>query len=70
MKKKEPDEIPPRCDYCIHNSGIGKMGFMWKCDLLSYCVVFGWRKCEAKERGKGNFELDINKYNVWQEQTK
>lgn len=58
--------IPVRCDYCKHNRGENKeFGYMWHCSHLQYCVVFGLQYCQARKQGKGDFEVDAEKYTQW-----
>ncbi|NDV68564.1 hypothetical protein [Dysgonomonas sp. 25] len=59
--------IPVRCEYCLHNQGENqRFKYMWHCSHLSFCVVFGLRYCEAKKNGKGDFEIDNEKYKKWE----
>lgn len=59
--------IPIRCEYCKHNLGENKQfGHMWHCSHLSFCTIsMGY--CKAKRDGKGDFELDNEKYKEWKE---
>lgn len=63
-------EIHPGCEYCIHNIGVGKLGYMWYCEILGYCIPFGWHRCEAEYLHKGKFEIDNQKLNSWEKMHK
>lgn len=70
MAKKGTEQIkngiPVRCEYCKYNLGENQQsGYMWYCRHLSHCVVFGLRYCKANREGKGNFEIDLEKYNEY-----
>lgn len=64
-KKTVPKEIKEVCENCIYNVGIGIMGWMYHCANLDYCVSFGWRKSEAREKKKKKKVVNHNKSLTW-----
>lgn len=70
-KKKNVSDIPICCDYCNYRKEDNKtFGFMWHCELIDHCVVFGQKRCDASKGHISKFELDKNKYELWEKNRK
>lgn len=54
-KQSEPKRTD-WCRDCAYNLGEGSFGYMHRCSLLGYCVVFSLGYCNAEKLSKGTFK--------------